>query len=102
MKPTFALAAALCAVLAACAPAKTNDASKPGATTIRFATDWKAEAEQGGFYEALAEGEYAKRGLDVKIVQGGPGVNVPQLLAAGAVELGMGSNSFIVMNLAQE
>jgi NitT/TauT family transport system substrate-binding protein len=38
----------------------------------------------------------------VKILQGGPGVNVPQLLASGAVELGMGSNSFIVMNLAQE
>jgi NitT/TauT family transport system substrate-binding protein len=38
----------------------------------------------------------------VEIVQGGPGVNVPQLLAAGAVDLGMGSNSFIVMNLARE
>ncbi|MCH1928003.1 ABC transporter substrate-binding protein, partial [Shewanella sp. C31] len=66
------------------------------------ATDWRAQAEHGGFYQALASGEYERRGLDVKIVQGGPGVNVPQLLAAGAVDLGMGSNSFIVMNLAQE
>jgi NitT/TauT family transport system substrate-binding protein len=38
----------------------------------------------------------------VTIIQGGPGVNVPQLLTAGAVDLGMGSNSFIVMNLARE
>lgn len=97
----WALAAGL--LLAACSPAKKADTPAPaGQTTIRFATDWKAQAEQGGFYEALAEGEYAKRGLNVTIVQGGPGVNVPQLLAAGAVEMGMGSNSFIVMNLAQQ
>jgi NitT/TauT family transport system substrate-binding protein len=98
------VAAALVAplvALAACSPAKQAE-TVTGGTPIRFATDWKAQAEQGGFYEALAEGEYAKRGLNVKIVQGGPGVNVPQLLAAGAVEAGMGSNSFIALNLANE
>lgn len=88
--------------LAACSPAKQQAPAPPGRTAIKFATDWRAEAEHGGFYQALATGEYAKRGLDVTIVQGGPGVNVPQLLASGAVQLGMGSNSFIVMNLAQE
>jgi NitT/TauT family transport system substrate-binding protein len=95
-----ALLAAL-GLLAACSPAKQEAGSAKG-TPIRFATDWRAEAEHGGFYEALAEGEYAKRGLNVTLVQGGPGVNVPQLLASGAVELGDGSNSFIVMNLARE
>ena len=75
-------------------------AGGPQKTLIRFATDWQAEAEHGGFYEALATGEYAKRGLDVRIIQGGPTVNVPELVASGAVELGDGSNSFIVMNLA--
>jgi NitT/TauT family transport system substrate-binding protein len=96
---------ALAAMLAACSPGKKEQGAATPAgqrTTIRFATDWRAEAEHGGFYEALAEGEYAKRGLDVKLIQGGPGVNVPQLLASGAVELGDGSNSFIVMNLAQQ
>ncbi len=73
-----------------------------GRVRIRFATDWRAQAEHGGFYQALASGAYARRGLNVQIVQGGPGVNVPQLLAAGAVELGMGSNSFIPMNLVAE
>ena len=77
-------------------------AAGSGPTPIRFATDWRAEAEQGGFYEALANGEYEKRGLRVTIVPGGPGVNVPQLVASGAVEMGVGSNSFIVMNLAAE
>ncbi|WP_292226948.1 ABC transporter substrate-binding protein [Brevundimonas sp.] len=70
-----------------------------GRVRLRFATDWRAQAEHGGFYQALASGAYEKRGLNVQIIQGGPGVNVPQLLAAGAVELGMGSNSFIPMNL---
>jgi len=96
-------AAALAALaVAACSPAKDKAPEAPGRTTIRFATDWRAQAEHGGFYQALATGEYAKRGLDVQIVQGGPGVNVPQLIASGAVEMGMGSNAFIVMNLAQE
>ena len=83
-------------------PAPKGDGPAPKTTLIRFATDWRAQAEHGGFYQALATGEFAKRGLDVQIIQGGPGVNVPQLLASGAVEAGMGSNSFILMNLAQE
>jgi NitT/TauT family transport system substrate-binding protein len=106
MKALRPFVVALATLLAACSPGKKEQAASAGAgvqpTVIRFATDWRAQAEQGGFYEAVANGEYKKRGLDVKIVQGGPGVNVPQLLAAGAVEMGMGSNSFIVMNLAQQ
>jgi NitT/TauT family transport system substrate-binding protein len=105
MKALRLFAAAIAAIVAACSPGEEQQASQPGQpqrSVIRFATDWRAQAEHGGFYQALASGEYARRGLDVQIVQGGPGVNVPQLLASGAVEMGMGSNSFIVMNLAQE
>jgi NitT/TauT family transport system substrate-binding protein len=74
-------------------------AAASGKTVIRFATDWRAEAEHGGFYEALATGEYAKRGLDVRIIEGGPTVDVEQLVASGAVQLGDGSNSFVVSKL---
>ena len=104
MKVLRLAAVALAALVCACSPGE-KQATAPAEgtpTKIRFATDWRAQAEQGGFYQAVATGEYAKRGLDVQIVQGGPGVNVPQLLASGAVEAGMGSNSFIVMNLAKE
>src|ERR1044072_2516940 len=69
------------------------------ATAIRFVTDWKDQAEHGGFFQALADGLYAKRGLDVTIIQGGPDVNVPQLLTGGAADFGMGSNSFISMKM---
>jgi NitT/TauT family transport system substrate-binding protein len=48
---------------------------------ITFATDWKAQAEHGGFYQALATGLYKKHGLDVTIRQGGPGSDTQQLLA---------------------
>lgn len=99
----FALGAVLglAALLAACSPAG-DKAASPGATKLKLATDWRAEAELGGYYQALATGEYKKRGLDVTLIQGGPAVNVPQLLATGAVDVGVGSNSFIVMNLAKE
>lgn len=104
MKIVRTLALALAALVCACSPAKQEAETRraDGGKLVRFATDWRAQAEHGGFYHALATGEFAKRGLDVRILQGGPGVNVPQLLAAGQVELGMGSNSFIVLNLAQE
>jgi NitT/TauT family transport system substrate-binding protein len=91
-----------CGMIVACSPAAKKPAETPGRTALKLATDWRAEAELGGYYQALATGEYAKRGLDVTLIQGGPAVNVPQLLATGAVDLGVGSNSFIVMNLAKE
>lgn len=68
---------------------------------ITFATDWKAQAEHGGFYQAVAKGFYTERGLEVAIVPGGPGANVPQLMAGGAVDFGMGSNSFIPLNIVE-
>ena len=87
------LALALVAGLAAPAAA---------ATKITFVTDWKAQAEHGGFYQAVAAGLYAKRGLDVTIIQGGPEVNVPQLLLSGAADFGIGSNSFISLNMERQ
>jgi NitT/TauT family transport system substrate-binding protein len=69
--------------------------------SVSFATDWKAQAEQGGFYQALATGLYAKHGLDVKIRQGGPQTNTSQLIAAGAVDFAMASNAFFVANFVQ-
>jgi NitT/TauT family transport system substrate-binding protein len=87
-------------LLTACKPVPKPAAAPSALTAVRFATDWRAEAEHGGYYQALATGEYARRGLNVTFYQGGPAVNVPQLLATGAVDVGIGSNSFVVMNLA--
>ena len=69
---------------------------------ITFGTDWRAQAEHGGFYQAKALGLYAEAGLDVTIRQGGPQVNHSQLLAAGRLEFGMSPNSFIPLNFANQ
>jgi len=59
-------------------------------TKVVFTTNWYAEAEHGGFYQALAEGIYARNGLDVEVKMGGPQINVMQLLLAGQADLIMG------------
>jgi NitT/TauT family transport system substrate-binding protein len=69
--------------------------------TVTFATDWKAQAEQGGFYQALATGLYEKHGLTVKFRQGGPQTNGMQLIAAGAVDFAMASNAFFIANFVR-
>ncbi len=57
---------------------------------ITFLTSWYAQAEHGGFYQAVAEGIYRKHGLDVTIKMGGPQVNGLQLLMAGQADVIMG------------
>ena len=59
---------------------------------VTFATNWRAQAEHGGFYQAVADGTYARYGLDVRIQQGGPQTNARLLLAAGRVDFAMGAN----------
>lgn len=53
---------------------------------VVFATNWKAEAAHGGFYQAVADGTYQRYGLDVTIRQGGPQVNNRPLLPAGKID----------------
>jgi NitT/TauT family transport system substrate-binding protein len=72
------------------------------AESVSFGTDWKAEAEHGGYYQALATGIYKKYGLDVTLRQGGPQVNHAQLLAAGVLDFNLASNSFSPLNFAQQ
>ena len=53
---------------------------------VTFATNWRAQATHGGFYQAVADGTYKKYGLDVTIQQGGPQVNNRAMLPAGRVD----------------
>jgi len=79
-------AAVAAAVLLAFAGAP---AAQPLAKLV-FGTNWYAQAEHGGFYQAVAEGTYRRHGLDVEIRMGGPQVNGLQLLLAGQFDLFMG------------
>jgi NitT/TauT family transport system substrate-binding protein len=82
------LGAALAGLLAAAAasPAAALD-------SVKFGTNWVAEAEHGGFYQALADGTYRKYGLDVTIVPGGPQVNNRILLPVGKLDFFLAANT---------
>ena len=81
-----AFAASSLALLAA--PARSQPLDK-----VSFGTKWVAEAEHGGYYQAVADGTYKKYGLDVTIVPGGPQVNNRMLLLAGKIDFFMSANS---------
>src|SRR3981189_306522 len=91
MNPAFlqrALTAAVLAVIAALAPARAQTLDK-----VSFGTNWVAEAEHGGFFQAVADGTYKNYGLDVTIVPGGPNNNNRMLLTAGKLDFFMSANT---------
>jgi NitT/TauT family transport system substrate-binding protein len=70
-------------------------ARRPRAQTLdklSFHTDWRAQAEHGGFYQAVAAGLYKACGIEVDLRPGGPNLNTSQLLLAGRVDLIMSSS----------
>lgn len=87
--------------LAALLAAPTLAAPARAAEKLVFMLDWQAEAEHGGYFQAVAEGLYQKAGLDVTIVPGGPGMSAQQMLAAGRIDGTIGSNAFYVLNLVE-
>jgi NitT/TauT family transport system substrate-binding protein len=65
---------------------------------VSFGTNWVAEAEHGGFFQAVADGTYAKYGLDVTIVSGGPNENNRMLLIAGKLDFFMAANTLMSLD----
>jgi NitT/TauT family transport system substrate-binding protein len=60
---------------------------------VSFGTNWVAEAEHGGFFQAVADGTYKSYGLDVTIVPGGPNANNRTLLIEGKLDFFMSANT---------
>jgi NitT/TauT family transport system substrate-binding protein len=83
-------AAAVALALGAMAPAHAEE-------KFVYVTNWFAQAEHGGFYQAVATGLYKKAGLDATIKMGGPQVNIFQLMAAGQADCVMGSSDLQIM-----
>jgi NitT/TauT family transport system substrate-binding protein len=105
MKPALlrrALTAGLLLAALLAAPAVAEDAVKDAAKDkpqtldkVSFGTNWVAEAEHGGFFQAVADGTYKKYGLDVTIVPGGPNDNNRMLLIAGKIDFFMAANTLM-------
>jgi NitT/TauT family transport system substrate-binding protein len=93
MSPTDlrrALTAGFCAALLAILPVRAETLDK-----VSFGTNWVAEAEHGGFFQAVADGTYKRYGLDVTIVPGGPNDNNRMLLIAGKIDFFMAANTLM-------
>lgn len=90
--------------LAAAGPLLSPLARRARAQTLDklvFQTDWRAQAEHGGYYQAVAAGLYAKAGIACDLRQGGPSLNISQLLLNGRVDMTM-SNSFEAFTYVRE
>jgi NitT/TauT family transport system substrate-binding protein len=85
-----ALTAGLMAAFVLAVPARAETLDK-----VTFGTNWVAEAEHGGFFQAVADGTYKKYGLDVTIVPGGPNENNRMLLIAGKIDFFMAANTLM-------
>jgi NitT/TauT family transport system substrate-binding protein len=97
MNPALSLRALIAGLLAAplmiLPAAGQTDQSK--LDRVSFGTNWVAEAEHGGFFQAVADGTYEKYGLDVTIVPGGPNTNNRMLLIAGKLDFFMAANTLM-------
>jgi NitT/TauT family transport system substrate-binding protein len=81
------------ALLALCAIAVSPTGSAQALDKVTFGSNWVAEAEHGGFYQALADGTYKKYGLDVTILPGGPNANNRMLLLADKIDFYLSANT---------
>jgi NitT/TauT family transport system substrate-binding protein len=86
-----ALTAGLVALVMAISPGRAQIALDK----VSFGTNWVAEAEHGGFFQAVADGTYRNYGLDVTIVPGGPNDNNRMLLIAGKLDFFMAANTLM-------
>ncbi|TCZ65530.1 ABC transporter substrate-binding protein [Roseicella aquatilis] len=75
--------------------------AQPRLDKVSFVTNWRAQAEHGGFYQAQAAGLYRQAGLEVDLRTGGPQVNPAQLLLGGRVDMSMG-NGITALNFVRE
>ena len=87
--------------LALALAAATGAAQAQAPEKFVYMTNWYAQAEHGGFYQAIATGLYQKAGLDVTVKMGGPQVNIVQIMAAGQADCVMGSSDLQMMQVRE-
>jgi NitT/TauT family transport system substrate-binding protein len=91
--PPFTIFRRLRAALVLVAAASAGTAPALALDKVTFGSNWVAEAEHGGFYQAVADGTYTKYGLDVTIVPGGPNANNRMLLLVDKLDFYLSANT---------
>ena len=84
------------------AAAWSSQAAAQALDKVSFGTNWVAEGEHGGFYQALADGTYRQHGLDVTIVPGGPNVNNRILLPVGKIDFFLSANTLQAFDAVEQ
>lgn len=90
-------------ILAGCGGGKADSAKseEAGLTKIILQTDWYAQAEHGGFYQALVKGYYRDAGLDVEIRQGGPNAMTMEKVTLGTAQFSLGRSDQIIVEASR-
>ncbi len=91
--PLFAYSRRMLTALFLVAAISAEPASAQALDKVTFGSNWVAEAEHGGFYQALADGTYRKYGLDVTILPGGPNANNRMLLLVDKIDFYLSANT---------
>lgn len=92
----------LTSIVAVAAISGTSALAQGDLSEVTFGTNWVAQAEHGGFYQAMVDGTYEACGLSVSIVPGGPQVNNRALLLAGRIDYHMGGDLLQAFNAVKE
>src|ERR687889_232140 len=71
-------------------------------TEVTFGTNWIAQGEHGGYYQAVADGTYEKYGLKVTIVPGGPRASNRMLMTVGKLDFYMGGSMIQAFSAAEK
>ncbi|HET8828716.1 MAG TPA: ABC transporter substrate-binding protein [Pelobium sp.] len=69
--------------------AKSVRSSSSPVDTITLQLKWRNQFQFAGYYAAQIKGYYATQGLNVKILPGGPGINVIDQVINGKVDVGI-------------
>lgn len=89
-------------LLVACGGGNSSQESENGLTKIVLQTDWYAQPEHGGFYQALAQGYYEEVGLDVEIIPGGPNALPVQKVAQGVADFAIGRSDEVIIAASRQ
>jgi NitT/TauT family transport system substrate-binding protein len=101
-RQAVAVGAAVALLLSGCSREKAASGAAHGLTPVVLQANWYAEAEYGGYYEALAKGYFRDEGLDVHIIQGGPGAYPVQEVAAGQVQFALARSDDLMLAAHQK
>jgi NitT/TauT family transport system substrate-binding protein len=95
--PSLTLRRSLSLALAACAASISFSALAQEAKPVRILTNWFAQADQGGYWQAQQDNLGQEAGLKITVQQGGPRIQTIPQVASGQAEFGVGNADDVLL-----